>query len=262
MTLETILSYWILFLVIIGLLEYLEGREKFLERAKRSWPTNLALIAIASGLSALVPVTGYASASIAQQGGYGLFAMLSVSGFALFIISFVALSFWDYLVHLASHKIPFLWRFHKIHHSDQNLDVTTTYRVHPVMHVVLTCSNASMIFVLGLDPLAVVSHALIVLVIDVSHHTTLRLPERLDKILRPYIMTPSLHHIHHSDYVVETDSNYGHDIAFWDRLFGTYQAEPKRNADNFKYGLKQYPQERADDLHALLAAPLKKDPYA
>lgn len=170
-------------------------------------------------------------------------------------MSLLALSLWDYFIHLASHKIPLLWRFHKIHHSDIALDVTTTFRVHPVIHLLVSGANALMILCLGLHPGAVIGYAAFVLIIDLSHHTGLTIPSRLDRLLRPYIITPALHHLHHSDWVEETDSNYGHDLAIWDRLFKTYLVESKRPASEFKYGLSQFPETRADDLNALLVAP-------
>jgi sterol desaturase/sphingolipid hydroxylase (fatty acid hydroxylase superfamily) len=259
MTLETILSYWIPFLILIAGLELLEDRKSQLKKARKRWPANLALIAIAAGLSSMVPISGFAAAGWAQINGIGILTYLNLHPVFGMALSLLVLSLWDYLVHLASHKVPLLWRFHKIHHCDLTLDVTTTYRVHPMMHLLSSVANTLMVVCLGLEPNAVIAYAGLVLIIDVSHHTTLRIPARLDQILRPYFITPTLHHIHHSDYVIETDSNYGHDIAFWDRLFKTYLAEPKRPESEFRYGLAQFPETRANDLHALLAAPFKGD---
>ena len=125
------------------------------------------------------------------------------------------------------------------------------------MHLVLALVNVTLIACLGLDPNAVIVHAALVLVIDILHHTSLHLPERLDRLLQPFIMTPMLHHLHHSDHIAETDTNYGHDLAIWDRLFGTYITHSKRPDEAFGYGLTQFPEERADDLDKLLLAPFK-----
>ena len=266
MAIETALSYWFVFLIVIAAIELIGGEEErrsaLRHSARNRWPANLALVTISAGLASLVPVGSLAMAHWARDGSVGLLNVVDAPLPIAIPFSMIVLSLTSYLVHLASHKIPFLWRFHKIHHSDQALDVTTTFRTHPAIYFMVLGVNVLLVIAFGLTPGAVVVYAAIVLVIDLSHHTAIRLPERIDRSLRPYMMTPGLHHIHHSDHVAETDSNYGHDVALWDRLFGTYLAEPKRPASRFRYGLKQFPPDRADDLNALLAAPFKRDPFS
>jgi len=260
-TIETILSYWFVLLIVIGGVELLGGEEER-RSARRRWPANLALVAISAGMASVVPVGGLAAAHWARDGSFGLLNALDAPLFVAVPFSAVVLSLNAYLLHLASHKIPFLWRFHKIHHSDQALDVTTTFRTHPMIYLMALGVNLLVVVVLGLTPGVFIAYAAIVLAIDLSHHSTIRIPDWLDRALRPYMMTPSLHHIHHSDHVAETDTNYGHDIALWDRLFGTYLAEAKRPASEFRYGLKKFPPARADDLNALLIAPFDRDPFS
>ncbi len=261
MAIETALSYWFVFLIVIAAIELLGGEEER-RSARRRWPANLALVAITAGLASLVPVGGLAAAHWAREASVGLLNVFDAPLPVAVTVSLITLSLTSYLMHLASHRIPFLWRFHKIHHSDQALDVTTTFRTHPAIYLMVLGVDVLLIIALGLTPAAIIAYAAVVLAIDLSHHSAIRLPERLDRALRPYMMTPGLHHIHHSDHVAETDSNYGHDIALWDRLFGTYLAEPKRPPSRFRYGLKQFPQDRADDLNALLVAPFRRDPYS
>ncbi|MDF1855062.1 sterol desaturase family protein [Pseudooceanicola sp.] len=262
MILALITSYWLVFLALIAAVELAENRAGQRGSAKRRWPANIALIAISSGLAAAIPLGAFVAADWAQRHDFGLLNLLDPGTVVLAGLSFVLLSLWDYLVHLASHKIPLLWRFHKIHHSDKALDVTTTYRVHPVIHVALTIVNAAMAAGLGLHPGTVMFYAAAVLIIDLSHHTALRIPDALDRKIRPFVMTPALHHIHHSDQTAETDSNYGHDLAIWDRLFGTYRAEPLRDPKVFRYGLRQFPEDRANNLHDLLKAPFRGGPFS
>ena len=262
MALEAALGYWIVLLLVIAGIELWFGDEAERDSARRRWPANAALVAISAGMAAAVPVSGIAAAHWSQEAGYGALSLVDLPYAVVFVASFLMLSLRDYAIHLACHKIPVLWRFHKIHHSDRALDITTTFRVHPVMYAAIAIFHAMTIVVLGLDAMAVTIYAFVVLVIDLAHHSRMRVPARIDRSLRSYIITPALHHIHHSDYHPETDSNYGHDLALWDRLFGTYLAEPKRPAAAFRYGLKQFPEERADDLHALLAAPFRGGPHS
>ena len=262
MAFETALSYWFVLLIAIAGIELVSGhcRERIL--ARRRWPANLALILIAAGLAAIVPVSSVAVAVWALTHGYGALNALEIPWMVGFVLAILLLSLRDYLVHLACHKVPVLWRFHKIHHSDTHLDVTTAFRVHPLMYLFLAFFNGGVVLVLGLGPEAVFVHAVITLLFELSQHTALVLPERIDRVLRPYLMTPALHHIHHSDFHRETASNYGIDFAFWDRLFGTYCERCVRPAAEFRYGLKQFPEERAESLDALLLAPFRKDPFS
>lgn len=259
MTLATILPYWLLLLPLIAGIELLEDRKSQKLRPRKRWPANLALLIMTAGFASIVPISGFVAASWAHQNQIGLLNYFSTPTTIAVVITFTWLSFWGYIVHLAAHKIPLLWRFHKIHHSDLTLDVTTTFRTHPLIYLTVSGITALIAIGLGLNPSAVIAYATIVLLIELSHHTALKLPEQIDRRLRPYIITPALHHIHHSDHAVETDSNYGQDLALWDRLFGTYIVESKRPAGEFQYGLQQFSQERADDLDALLIAPFKGD---
>ena len=256
MTLEFVVSFWFVFLLLIAGAELLENRDH-LKSAKERWPTNLALVVISSGLAAVVPLTAFGGAEWARTNQIGLMNWIETPIILVWIISYLALSFLDFIVHLASHKIPLLWRFHKIHHSDHALDVTSTFRSHPVMQTGLIGVELLFVILLGLSPEIVLGRTVLVLFVNLSHHTTLLIPEKIDKALRRVIMTPRLHHLHHSAHVSETDTNYGLDLVIWDQLFRTYLPESKRPKAEFKYGLDQYPADRADDLNELLLAPFK-----
>ena len=249
------LPCFLLLVVVVATLEWREGQAA---SAKARWPVNIALILMASGLAALVPVSSFSAAYWARDAEVGLLNLVGFGGALAFAMSFAFQSFWYFLVHIASHKIPFLWRFHKVHHSDYDLDVTTTFRVHPLIYLATVLMNALVVVAMGLQPEAIIAHAMIVLLIDVWHHTSLRSPAVVETTLRPYLITPNLHRLHHSDYVSETETNFGHDLAIWDRIFGTYLANPKRSEQDFHYGLTQYPRERANNLDAQLLAPFGK----
>ena len=262
MIINVVFSYWVfLLLAVIGWeWLYIKGQRK--ENTLKRWPANLALLTIMLGLVTVVPISSIAAAHWAESENFGLLNWLDISPITTIVVSFLIYSLSEYLVHLSHHKIPFLWRFHKIHHSDRDLDVTTTFRQHPVSVIVLLTVNVLTILLFGLQPVAVLIQIVLALVVDLSHHTVIHFPSKLDRMLRAFIITPSLHHIHHSDYVVETDSNYGHDLAIWDQIFGTFRIERKRAAEDFRYGLEQFSEQRANDLDALLKAPFKSGPYS
>ena len=141
MAFETALSYWFVLLIAIAGIELLGGNCDERISARRRWPANLALILIAAGLAAIVPVSSVAVAVWALTHGYGALNALEIPWMVGFVLAILLLSLRDYLVHLACHKVPFLWRFHKIHHSDTHLDVTTAFRVHPLMYLFLAFFN-------------------------------------------------------------------------------------------------------------------------
>lgn len=260
MVFAVFLTGYLLLVIVIAALELRRGGETRTASAKARWPVNIALIMIASGLATLIPISSFSAAYWARETDIGLFNAFGLTGVLAFIISVGFLSFWYFLVHLASHKIPLLWRFHKVHHSDYDLDVTTTFRVHPLIYLMTILMNVLVVIVLGLQPEAIIAHAMIVLLIDMWHHTSLQSPAFIESILCPYIITPKLHHLHHSDHFRETETNFGHDFALWDRIFGTYLAKPERSPQDFRYGLKQHPKKRADSLDLQLLAPFGRDP--
>lgn len=229
-------------------------------QARRRWPANLALLAISVGILGLFPFSTLIAASWARGQGFGLLNWLGLHGVAGIVLSYLALSFLDFLYHYASHRVPVLWRIHKIHHSDHVVDATTAFRQHPLATLLVAGLGAAACAILGLAPHGVAAFAVIALAADLIQHAALPFPGQLDLWLRRYVMVPSLHRIHHSDHAAETDRNYGRELVLWDRLFGTYLERPLRDAACFRSGLAPYPPERASDLDALLVAPFTRDP--
>ena len=176
----------------------------------------------------------------------------------LSILSFLTLSLTSYLLHFAMHKIPLLWRLHQVHHSDYELDITTSYRTHPIAVVITLGVIFTIVCLLGPLPEIVLFYSLIVLLINFFHHSSLAWPKWVENTLAKIIITSSQHHIHHSNYQPETDSNYSVDLCVWDKLFGTHLKEPIRTNEKFAYGLKQISPTEAVDLHAILSSPFKR----
>lgn len=184
---------------------------------------NLGLWGVNSGLSLLViaPVSLWAAASASEWRPDWW------SGLTGLVIDVLILDLWIYLWHRANHRIPFLWRFHEVHHLDRFLDVTTAVRFHFGEVLMSAAVRAVIILALGMPIESVIVFEIVVLVCSAFHHMNTRLPGRLERALSRVIVTPSIHWVHHRRRQQETDSNYGVLLSFWDRLFGTLSPTPR-----------------------------------
>ncbi|MDD7911158.1 MULTISPECIES: sterol desaturase family protein [Pseudovibrio] len=233
-----------IFLGVFALLVLIElaipRREEPQDR-KRRWVTNLGMSVVNSAMLRFVmPVAAVGSALWAEEMGWGLFNVVPVDPVIAGIICFVALDFFIWLEHWASHKIPFLWHMHKVHHADPHFDVTTALRFHPLEIAVSMVWKALLVVLLGAPVVAVVVFEVVLNAAAMFNHANIKLPLRADRILRKIIVTPDMHRIHHSKIRGETDSNYGFNFPFWDYLFGTYTHEPKKGQLGLEIGLTQY----------------------
>jgi sterol desaturase/sphingolipid hydroxylase (fatty acid hydroxylase superfamily) len=244
-------------LVLIILLEQFSISANERKKTRRRWPANFALFMIGTGLSLILPLSTTAAAVLAKSHGFGLISWLALPFAIDATFSVLMLSFTVYILHIAMHKIPLLWRLHQVHHSDYDMDVTTAYRTHPIAILVSMPIIFAAVYIFGPAAEAILIYSTIVFLIDLFHHSNLTWPVWLEANMRKIIITPSQHHIHHSNYQPETDSNYSVDLCIWDKMFGTYLADPIRDKKTFMYGLKQVPSKDADDLHVILSSPFK-----
>lgn len=227
----------------------------------RRWTTNLMIVILSSVLLRIVfPLAAVGTALWASTHGYGLFPLLGIPAWLAGIIGFVALDFAVWLEHVASHKIPWFWRIHRMHHSDPGVDLTTALRFHPLEIVISMLWKAGVVIVLGLPPVAVLIFEIVLNGAAMFNHANLNLSGRADRILRLAIVTPDMHRIHHSIDRRETDSNYGFNLSFWDRIFATYTEEPARGADNIETGLQGCPGNEATRLVSSLTLPFREPP--
>lgn len=207
----------------------------------RRWFANLSMVLISSAMMRVVfPAAAVGAAMWAEAEGWGLFHALGVHPLLAGLISFIILDFAVWLEHVASHKIPLLWRIHRMHHADNGFDVTTGLRFHPLEIVVSMLWKAAIVVVLGAPVLAVLLFEIVLNGTAMFNHSNVKIPLGLDRILRLVLVTPDMHRVHHSTIRRETDSNYGFNFPFWDRLFGTYIAQPKRGHDDIEIGLSDY----------------------
>jgi sterol desaturase/sphingolipid hydroxylase (fatty acid hydroxylase superfamily) len=236
-------------LALMAALELAAGRGR---GRLRRWPANWSLTALNIVLLGALPLSGLAVADLARERGWGLLNHPAVPLGAALVLGFAARSLISYGVHVAMHKIPLLWRVHRVHHSDPALDISSTVRFHPLEFVIQTPVVIAALLVLGIHPLVVIAFEILDAATNVFTHADIRLPRRLERALRLVIVTPEMHRLHHSAAQPETDSNYGAMFSVWDRLFGTLRAGAPA-----ALGLADCDERRARSLGWLLLLPFR-----
>ncbi|MDK2857143.1 MAG: hypothetical protein PWQ89_262 [Verrucomicrobiota bacterium] len=189
---------------------------------------------------------------------FGLLHRFSMPGWLHTLFAILLLDCWTYWWHRLNHRIPFLWRFHRMHHSDPWMDVTTARRFHPGEIAFSSLLRLPLIFLLGIHLWELLLYgALMGLVVD-FHHANIALPERIDRWLRAWIVTPAMHKVHHSRIQAETDSNYTSLLSVWDRLFGSFRLRPDLAAIHI--GLDEWSEPPNQTLRGLLNTPIHREP--
>jgi exosortase len=223
MTQEFEILYQLVFLgtaVSLVLLERVRTLQRQQVQIARRWTSNISLFIIGSAVDTLVLPVGIYAFALHQAPGF--VSRLGLSFAIELLLTFLVLDLWRYWEHRFFHRIPWLWRVHLVHHSDTQIDVTTSERHHPLEYLLGTVVMIGLIAALGLPTAAVGVYLLAATVVALYSHANLRLEPSLDRLLRSVVVTPSQHAVHHSDLQPETDSNYGSVLTVWDRLFGTY----------------------------------------
>jgi sterol desaturase/sphingolipid hydroxylase (fatty acid hydroxylase superfamily) len=207
----------------------------------RRWMTNLAMVVLSSvALRILFPLAAVGTALWAHSKGLGLFPLLGLPVWVAGILAFIALDFAVWLEHVVSHKWPLLWRIHRMHHADTGFDLTTALRFHPLEIVLSMLWKAAVIIALGAPAIAVLVFEIVLNGAAMFNHANIKLPKPVDAMLRLIVVTPDMHRIHHSTDRRETDSNYGFNLAIWDRMFSTYTQTPRRGDTGIEIGLSQW----------------------
>lgn len=225
--------------------------------AARQW-TNLSLVAIDTlVLRVLFPVLAVGFAMTVDTRGDGLFGALHWPGWLEFVLAVVLLDLAIYWQHRLHHAIPWLWRLHRVHHSDTGFDVSTGVRFHPLEIALSMAIKLGLVRLLGPPAAAVVVFELLLSLGSLATHTDCALPAGLDRRLRWLLVTPSMHRIHHSVLRDEHDRNYGFHLSLWDRLFGSYRAAPVRMETTMPIGLPVFREPAQQRLLALLWQPFR-----
>lgn len=234
------------------------------KRFKR-WFNNFSLIFIASLLlRVILPLSLVGFALLCQQQGWGLFnqdglQVLQHSPVILLMISLLLLDVIIYWQHRLFHKIPLLWQLHKVHHSDEALDVSSGIRFHPLEIVLSLGLKFLFVFIFGFSPLAIILFEIALNGFSLFNHSNIKLPLKADALIRRLIVTPDMHRIHHSIEKHEQDSNFGFNISIWDRCFNSYREQPEAGQLGIQLGLKEYKQSpKSTQLSQLLIMPFTR----
>lgn len=222
------------------------------------WTNNLALVVVDTVILRLTfPVLAVGLAALAQAHGWGLFNAVPVPGWVAVLASILLLDLAIYLQHVLFHAVPGLWRLHRMHHADLEFDATTGLRFHPVEILLSMAIKLAVVGALGAPPVAVLAFEVILNAAALFNHSNVRLPERVDRLLRLVLVTPDMHRVHHSVDPRETNSNYGFSVPWWDRLLGTYVAQPARGHQGMEIGIEQFRTRRDLWLDRMLLQPLR-----
>jgi sterol desaturase/sphingolipid hydroxylase (fatty acid hydroxylase superfamily) len=212
---------------VVGTWECLWPRRQDVTSLAARWCRSITLTALGALLvKACVPVATIAVALYAQQQHWGALNVAQLPLWAALVLGVVALDLATYAVHRLFHAVPLLWRLHQVHHSDLEFDCATAIRHHPVEILLTYVLQLVIVLALGVAPIAVVLSELLELVVSLFNHGNVMLPVPIDRVLRRVVVTPDMHRVHHSVAHGESNSNYANVLACWDRLFGTYCAQP------------------------------------
>ncbi len=250
-----------IFLSVFAVMAALEAlaprRKRYLTRTRR-WSTNgLMALSGAVAISAAMPLLAIGAAEIATARNWGLFNLVAFPGWLEFIAAVILLDLAIYAQHVATHKIPILWRLHKVHHTDRDIDASTALRFHPVEIILSMIYKIAIVFLLGPAALAVFVFEVLLNASALFNHANVRLPLGLDRLVRLFLVTPDMHRVHHSVLAHETNSNYGFCLPIWDRLFGTYRAEPEAGHAAMTIGLDRHQTDQPGGLIWSLLLPFR-----
>ncbi|MEL7465298.1 MAG: sterol desaturase family protein [Pseudomonadota bacterium] len=235
-------------------------RDRVLTRARR-WSANIGLVVVDTFVVRLLfPAAAVGAAVDASTQGWGLFNQTDWPLWLEVLAAFVILDFAIWVQHVVFHKVPFLWRFHMVHHADEEMDVTTGFRFHPVEIAASMAIKIGLVYALGAAAVAVILFEVMLSAAALWSHSNTRLSERVERIVRWFVVTPDMHRSHHSVERREHDTNYGFFLSVWDRLFGQYTETPEGGHDGVRIGLKPWRDGQSASLLWAAAAPFRA-PY-
>ena len=226
----------------------------------RRWPGNVGVVVIDTVLvRILFPTAAVGLALVAEANGWGVLNVVAVPDWLAILIAIVLLDLIIYAQHMLFHAVPLLWRLHRMHHADLDIDVTTGIRFHPVEILLSMVIKLGAVVVLGAPALGVMIFEVLLNATSMFNHSNVRLPIGVDRWLRRILVTPDMHRVHHSIVARETNSNFGFNLPWWDRLFGTYRDQPAAGHEAMTIGLPQFRDPSELRLDRMLIQPLRSD---
>jgi sterol desaturase/sphingolipid hydroxylase (fatty acid hydroxylase superfamily) len=226
---------------IMALWELAAPRRQLTQSKAVRWTNNVGLVFFNSFVARLVfPTAAVGMALFAREHGWGLLNYFQVPYALAVVAAVIALDFFIYLQHVMVHAVPVLWRLHRVHHADLDYDVTTGARFHPIEILLSMLIKFAVIAVLGPPVLAVILFEIILNATSMFNHSNVRMPAGVDRVLRLFVVTPDMHRVHHSVEDDETNSNFGFNLPWWDRLFGTYRDQPRGGHTAMTIGIRTF----------------------
>ena len=235
------------------------ARRKLLLSRTLRWPANLGILALDTALVRLIfSASSYALALRAQAAGWGLLNAYPLPGWLKVALGVILLDLVIYLQHVMFHAVPAFWRLHMMHHADLDFDFTTGGRFHPAEILLSVGIKMGAVAALGAPPLAFLLFEVLLNAASMFNHGNVSLPPALDRVLRFVVVTPDMHRVHHSVVPGETNSNFGFNLPWWDRILGTYRDRPAAGHDGMTIGLARFQEERRQTLPWLLLLPFRR----
>jgi sterol desaturase/sphingolipid hydroxylase (fatty acid hydroxylase superfamily) len=224
------------------------------------WPSNIGVVVLDTVLVRLLfPIGAVGLAMLAESRGWGLFNVFDIPAWAAIPVGVILLDLAIYLQHVLFHAVPALWRLHRMHHADLEFDFTTGIRFHPIEILLSTGIKLAVVAALGTPAVAVLIFEILLNATSMFNHGNVELPVRLDRVLRWIVVTPEMHRVHHSIKPRETNSNFGFNLPWWDRLFGTYRDQPEAGHVGMTIGIEQFRDAREQRLDRMLTQPFRDD---
>lgn len=253
------ISAFALIFVAMALWEMAAPRRVLAVGRKPRWTSNLGILLVdVVAVRILVPTAAVGAALFAAGRGWGL---LHLTGWRLSVtalIGFLVLDLVIYAQHVLFHKVPALWRLHRMHHADLDIDVTTGGRFHPFEILISMAIKIATVIAFGIPPVAVLLFEVVLNATSMFNHANVAMPRALDRVLRFIVVTPDMHRVHHSVLRHETDSNFGFNLPWWDRLFRTYRAQPEAGHIGMTIGLPIFRDPRELRIDRLLTQPFRE----
>jgi sterol desaturase/sphingolipid hydroxylase (fatty acid hydroxylase superfamily) len=252
------LGFFLAVFAAVALWEALRPRRPRSVPRRVRWPGNLGVVVLNTlVLRVVFPTAAVGLALALEARGWGLLNAFAPPFWLAVPLSVVVLDLAIYLQHVMLHAVPALWRLHRMHHADLDFDVTTGARFHPIEILLSMAIKLTVVAALGPPALGVLMFEVLLNATSMFNHGNLRLPLAVDRVLRWFVVTPDMHRVHHSIVVHETNSNFGFNLPWWDRLLGTYRAQPAAGHDAMTIGIEQFREPGELRLDRMLAQPFR-----